>query len=430
MYDNRNIYDLFNARKNNIDNCVESLAFDNIDDGLIAMESMIMEMEASSIEFQSACYMEDLVFEAMIYENFDECEIGAILEAAQEGRMDKVKERLRAIWNKIKEWLKAIIDAIKKFFISCKNAVRNAIDKLMGRKKKGDDKGEEPKGGEAPKGEEPKGAKGGEAPKGEEPKGTKGGAAATREKIKNRLALNAPDSKGGEAPKGNNQKALNAPNQKALNAPGDSISDIYERRRKAKLNPNRTLPGPEGKEEKAPKNEDEAIRNQFRNSKEGVEVMKYNDIDQAMGKTEQFLNLCITPGTYNGPKSIDELFKKFNIRNLSNVKHKIRSYFIADSTRKYVAVSSLNVNELKSVVDMGDKFIGYLQDVEKKGSTGLERIIGTVNDNINGNREVQQIAINIEMGLKIFNTGVQEAISCVRQQVNDYTRILTHVLGK
>ena len=34
------------------------------------------------------------------------------------------------------------------------------------------------------------------------------------------------------------------------------------------------------------------------------------------------------------------------------------------------------------------------------------------------------------MGLKIFNTGVQEAISCVRQQVNDYTRILTHVLGK
>ena len=158
--------------------------------------------------------------------------------------------------------------------------------------------------------------------------------------------------------------------------------------------------------------------------------MKYNDIDQAMDKTEQFLNLCITPGTYNGPKSIDELFKKFNIRNLSNVKHKIRSYFIADSTRKYVAVSSLNVNELKSVVDMGDKFIGYLQDVEKKGSTGLERIIGTVNDNINGNREVQQIAINIEMGLKIFNTGVQEAISCVRQQVNDYTRILTHVLGK
>ena len=140
MYDNRNIYDLFNARKNNIDNCVESLAFDNIDDGLIAMESMIMEMEASSIEFQSACYMEDLVFEAMMYENFDECEIGAILEAAQEGRMDKVKERLRAIWNKIKEWLKAIIDAIKKFFISCKNAVRNAIDKLMGRKKKGDDK--------------------------------------------------------------------------------------------------------------------------------------------------------------------------------------------------------------------------------------------------------------------------------------------------
>ena len=37
MYDNRNIYDLFNARKNNIDNCVESLAFDNIDDGLNAM---------------------------------------------------------------------------------------------------------------------------------------------------------------------------------------------------------------------------------------------------------------------------------------------------------------------------------------------------------------------------------------------------------
>ena len=386
MYNN--IYDLFNKRKNNIEINLESLAFESIDDGLLAMESMMNDIEASSIELRSAYYMEDLVFEAMMYDNFDEEEICPMLEAAKEGRSEGLKERLRSIWNKIKEWLKAMVDTIKKFFMSCKNAVRNAIDKLMGRKKKDDEE--------------------------EDKKPASGSSNINNKKVDEEKS----DGKVHKA-----DEIITPEKEK-------SIKDIYDERRKAKLNPNRALPGPSEDKKEQPKSEGEAVKRKFTNSNETVELMKYNDIDAAIDKTDNLASICINPNTYKNNSSLDELLNKFGIKSLSEVKGKVRSFYIKDSNPRKVSITSLNVNELMHVVNNGDHFIQYLENMEKKGGTGLERIVNEVNSHTMGNQQMQILAISVEHGLKVFNMTMQESISCVRKVVNDYTRILTHVIGK
>ena len=82
------------------------------------------------------------------------------------------------------------------------------------------------------------------------------------------------------------------------------------------------------------------------------------------------------------------------------------------------------------VVNNGDDFINYLEKMEKQGSSGLERIVNEVNSHTMGNQQMQILALSVEHGLKVFNMALQESIACVRKEVNDYTRILTHVIGK
>jgi hypothetical protein len=390
MQYNQNIYDIFNKRKNDININIESLAFDNIDEGLDIMESLMNDIEASSIEMRSTFYMEDLVFEAMMYENFNEEEIGPMLEAAQEGRGEQIKERLRSIWNKIKEWLKAIIEAIKKFFISCKNAVRNAIDKLMGRKK--EDKKDDGKDNK--------------------PTGSSGNSKPNKNDIEEEPSdgkVHKPDE-------------IITPEKKKE----DSIKDIYERRRKVKLNPNYALNGPTKEE---PKSEGDAVRRKFTNSNESVELLQYHPIDSAIDKTEKLATICINPNTYKNNESLEALLNKFGVKNLNEVKGHVRSFYIKGEAKK-VSITSLNVNELMHVVNNGDDFINYLEKMEKQGSSGLERIVNEVNSHTMGNQQMQILALSVEHGLKVFNMTLQESIACVRREVNDYTRILTHVIGK
>ena len=387
QYD-QNIYDIFNKRKNNI--TLESLAFDDIDEGLNIMESLMSDIEASSIEMRSTFYMEDLVFEAMMYDNFDEEEIGSLLEAAKEGRGEQIKERLRSIWNKIKEWLKAIIDAIRKFFISCKNAVKGAIDKLMGRKKEKD----------------------------EEKDNKASGSSGNSKPNKNDIDEEPSDGK------------VHKPDEIITPEKEKSIKDIYDERRKAKLNPNRALTGPAEEKKEQPKSEGEAVKRKFTNSNETVELIQYHPIDNAIDKTERLATICINPNTYKNSESLEALLNKFGVKNLSEVKGHVRSFYIKSSSPKKVAITSLNVNELMHVVNNGDEFINYLEKMEKQGSSGLERIVNEVNNHTLGNEQMQTLAIHVEHGLKIFNMTLQESIACVRKEVNDYTRILTHVIEK
>lgn len=392
QYD-QNIYDIFNKRKNDNNINIESLAFDNIDEGLELMESLMNDIEASSIEMRSTFYMEDLVFEAMMYENFNEEEIGPMLEAAQEGRGEQIKERLRSIWNKIKEWLKAIIEAIKKFFISCKNAVKNAIDKLMGRKK--EDKKDDEKDNKAT------------------------GSSGNSKPNKNNVEEEQPsDGK------------VHKPDEIITPKKEKSIKDIYDERRKAKLNPRRALTGPAEEKNERPKSEGDAVRRKFTNSNETVELLQYHPIDGAIDKTEKLATICINPNTYKNNESLEALLNKFGVKNLNEVKGHVRSFYIKGDAPKKVSITSLNVNELMHVVNNGDDFINYLEKMEKQGSSGLERIVNEVNSHTMGNQQMQKLALSVEHGLKVFNMALQESIACVRKEVNDYTRILTHVIGK
>lgn len=392
QYD-QNIYDIFNKRKNDNNINIESLAFDNIDEGLELMESLMNDIEASSIEMRSTFYMEDLVFEAMMYENFNEEEIGPMLEAAQEGRGEQIKERLRSIWNKIKEWLKAIIEAIKKFFISCKNAVKNAIDKLMGRKK--EDKKDDEKDNKAT------------------------GSSGNSKPNKNNVEEEQPsDGK------------VHKPDEIITPKKEKSIKDIYDERRKAKLNPRRALTGPAEEKNERPKSEGDAVRRKFTNSNETVELLQYHPIDGAIDKTEKLATICINPNTYKNNESLEALLNKFGVKNLNEVKGHVRSFYIKGDAPKKVSITSLNVNELMHVVNNGDDFINYLEKMEKQGSSGLERIVNEVNSHTMGNQQMQILALSVEHGLKVFNMALQESIACVRKEVNDYTRILTHVIGK
>lgn len=390
QYD-QNIYDIFNKRKNDNNINIESLAFDNIDEGLELMESLMNDIEASSIEMRSTFYMEDLVFEAMMYENFNEEEIGPMLEAAQEGRGEQIKERLRSIWNKIKEWLKAIIEAIKKFFISCKNAVKNAIDKLMGRKK--EDKKDDEKDNKAT------------------------GSSGNSKPNKNNVEEEPSDGK------------VHKPDEIITPKKEKSIKDIYDERRKAKLNPRRALTGPAEEKNERPKSEGDAVKRKFTNSNETIELLQYHPIDGAIDKTENLATICINPNTYKNNESLEALLNKFGVKNLNEVKGHVRSFYIKGEAKK-VSITSLNVNELMHVVNNGDEFINYLEKMEKLGSSGLERIVNEVNSHTMGNEQMQILAISVEHGLKVFNMTLQESIACVRREVNDYTRILTHVLGK
>ena len=205
----------------------------------------------------------------------------------------------------------------------------------------------------------------------------------------------------------------------------DSIKDIYERRRKAKLNPNYALNGPTKEE---PKSEGDAVRRKFTNSNETVELLQYHPIDGAIDKTEKLATICINPNTYKNNESLEALLNKFGVKNLNEVKGHVRSFYIKGEAKK-VSITSLNVNELMHVVNNGDDFINYLEKMEKQGSSGLERIVNEVNSRTMGNEQMQILALSVEHGLKVFNMTLQESIACVRREVNDYTRILTHVLG-
>ena len=82
-----NIYDLFNDRKNEIESICESQQveeveneFDSIEEGLEYMDVLLQESNNDMIEWQAACYMEDLVLEQMMYEDFNVNEMEFVIE--------------------------------------------------------------------------------------------------------------------------------------------------------------------------------------------------------------------------------------------------------------------------------------------------------------------------------------------------------------
>ena len=123
----KNIYDLFNERKNGIDYLVEGLdpseyinleAYEDLDTAAEALDIISLEATNELIEFQAASYLEDLVLENMMYEDFDEEKIQATLEAAKEEKKEGLGQKIKNLWQRIKEWFAKAIKTIAVHFQS------------------------------------------------------------------------------------------------------------------------------------------------------------------------------------------------------------------------------------------------------------------------------------------------------------------------
>ena len=135
----RNIYDIFNAKKEGLDYLSESYGLDispyeDIEDSIKDLDMIVRESTMDMIEFQGAMYLEDLVLENMMYENFDEEHIAPILEGKLKEMGSTVVTKIKNLWNKIKEWFKKVFATIKNFFMNNKKLIltyQNQIPEKM-----------------------------------------------------------------------------------------------------------------------------------------------------------------------------------------------------------------------------------------------------------------------------------------------------------
>ena len=122
----RNIYDVFNERKEGLDSLMEGYQagdyyvedFDNMTDGIRVLDSIMQESTMDLIEYQGAMHLEDLVLENMMYENFDTEEIAPVIEATMKESAGNLWQKVKNLWEKIKAWFKKMFAAIKNFFMS------------------------------------------------------------------------------------------------------------------------------------------------------------------------------------------------------------------------------------------------------------------------------------------------------------------------
>ena len=134
----KNIYDLFNERKYGVDYLVEGYDFD--EDSVVAYESLDAAIEAineftqesmdETIEFQSAAYLETLVIENMMFTDFDESKISAVITESIGDRIQTAKEKVQHWWKKMKEWFVGTFKAIANHFKSGETLVRENNKKI------------------------------------------------------------------------------------------------------------------------------------------------------------------------------------------------------------------------------------------------------------------------------------------------------------
>jgi hypothetical protein len=136
----KNIYDLFNERKYGVDFLTEGYdanldnveAFDNIDALVENLNQITLESTNEAIELQAAWYLEDLVIENMMYDDFDEDRILGVMEGSMKGKVNSAKEKVMGWWKKIKEWFARVFKSVVNFFKSGETLVRQNKAKIPG----------------------------------------------------------------------------------------------------------------------------------------------------------------------------------------------------------------------------------------------------------------------------------------------------------
>lgn len=106
------------AKAEDVKESAEIEEFENLDVAIEALENIVMENNNEIIEFQAAAYLEDLVLENMMYDDFDEERISGLMEAVNNERLKKIGAQVQAQWDKLKEWFTSVIRAVENFFNS------------------------------------------------------------------------------------------------------------------------------------------------------------------------------------------------------------------------------------------------------------------------------------------------------------------------
>lgn len=96
-----NIFDVFNNRKLGLNYLSEGYeveadeveAFDDLDTAMESLEEIITESRNEVIELQSAMYLEDLVLENMMYDDFNEEEISSVMENTMKERASELAKK-------------------------------------------------------------------------------------------------------------------------------------------------------------------------------------------------------------------------------------------------------------------------------------------------------------------------------------------------
>ena len=120
----RNIYELFNERKNGVDCLVEGMvpneveAFEDLDAAMEALDTITVESTNAMIEMQAASYLEDLVLENMMYNDFDEEKIKSLMEGAEKEKKGGFVQKIKDLWQKIRDWFAAAFKTIVNHFQS------------------------------------------------------------------------------------------------------------------------------------------------------------------------------------------------------------------------------------------------------------------------------------------------------------------------
>ena len=132
-----NIYDIFNERKNGISSICEGYeaitypVYESLSDAVIALDNIIYENTKEEIEEKYHMYIEDLVFESLMYNQFDV----ETMEIALEGKMaegaKKLKDGVIKVWNKIKAWIESTLETIRNHFLSGKKLIDKYGEKVI-----------------------------------------------------------------------------------------------------------------------------------------------------------------------------------------------------------------------------------------------------------------------------------------------------------
>lgn len=317
---NQNIYDVFNYRKDSIYN------YKSIDELLSESKDFNEYLDLSMIEFRSTSFMEDLVLEAMMFDDFNEDEIRPLLEEIQEKRDSGIKQKLHDAWEKLKGWIKSVAEAVRKFFESCRRAIRKAIDSLLGKKTSEEDK-----------------------------------------KSQEVEVIDKPKT---------DKKENTTKNQ---NSNVIDLSTTKEKESKSQSG-DKALPG--GGQLPPPQSEDDRLRERFRQSSLVVDIDDFADLEIGARKAIETISKLTHSNIYEGGR--EAILKAVGLKHPGGSYDLMRGYFMKSWDSKKVPVKNLDPVKIRNIINKSNDYAEFIQAIENKCILAFGRVInGPYPDSVN-----------------------------------------------